>query len=532
MIKDIKKIVIVGGGSAGWMSASTLINFFPDKEITVIESPNIPTVGVGESTLGQIRNWMHVLGIKEKDFITHVDGSYKLGNKFVDFYEIGDGGFHYPFGQPLLEENNPLGLNIWQAKKVLYPETPARDYCRTFYPNITFMEKNKYSDNKHGEFGNFRPEVHVAYHFDAVKFAIWLRDNYAMKRGVKHLKAEIKDVKVDSDGVSELVLDDGTSVTADLYVDCSGFKSMLLEGALGEPFIDYSHTLPNNRAWAVQIPYTDKDKELQPFTTSTALGNGWVWNTPSWSRIGTGYVYSDKYITPEDALQEFKNHLNSENMVVPNKNRVSEELKFRELTFKPGIHKRVWVKNVVAIGLSAGFIEPLEANGLFTVHEFLLKLQKTLHRGSVSQWDIDTFNYGANRLYNDFAEFVALHYALSIRNDTEYWREIGSKTFDQKVVDALPTLHDGFIRLADKKMFQQEHSLPGGIHCVATGMNYMLVDKAAVLSWELHYGVDVKKVVDDFIEQRKQLIASWRHNTNQAPTLNEYLRKKYYEDKV
>jgi tryptophan halogenase len=286
------------------------------------------------------------------------------------------------------------------------------------------MEKNKYSDNKHGEFGNFRPEVHVAYHFDAVKFAIWLRDNYAMKRGVKHLKAEIKDVKVDSDGVSELVLDDGTSVIADLYVDCSGFKSMLLEGALGEPFIDYSHTLPNNRAWAVQIPYTDKDKELQPFTTSTALGNGWVWNTPSWSRIGTGYVYSDKYITPEDALQEFKNHLNSENMVVPNKNRVTEELKFRELTFKPGIHKRVWVKNVVAIGLSAGFIEPLEATSIWVTIEQLNTLSYFFNdMFSKNEDNISLYNEINGNSLDKILNFMYLHY-ITKRKDSEFWMNI------------------------------------------------------------------------------------------------------------
>jgi hypothetical protein len=220
----------------------------------------------------------------------------------------------------------------------------------------------------------------------------------------------------------------------------------------------------------------------------------------------------------------------SDKMSVPRTREEVDSLEYKDIKMRIGIHNRVWVKNVVAIGLSAGFIEPLESNGLFTVHEFLLKLVKSLGREVTTQFDVDTFNYGTSEMYESFAQFVALHYALSVRQDTDYWKNAIQKshTLNGKI-EYRPTVSDGFYRLADKKMFAQEHSPSGGTHCIAAGMNYFVADSVAVAAWELHYDPDMKSKIDTFVRNRKALQATWKQAAEDSPTLYEYLKEKYYE---
>ena len=528
----IEKIVIVGGGSAGWMSASTLVKTFPDKKIIVIESSSVPTVGVGESTLGQIRNWMKFIGLKEEDFFTQVDAAYKTGIKFTDFYKKDYGSFYYPFSSflPVITEDAILGLNTWLAKKHYYPETSVQDYCRTWYPNTYLLEKNKYSDNSNGKLDPYRPEIHTAYHFDAAKFGNYLRDKFCIPRGIEVIDAQVLDASINEKGIEMLFLDNGEKLTADLFVDCTGWKSLLLGNYLEEPFNSYEEMLPNNRAWATRIQYKDKEKELEVSTNCTAIENGWCWNIPLWSRLGAGYVYSDKFVDAEDAKEEFKKYLMSSKMSVPRTREEVDGLDYKDIKMRIGIHNRVWVKNVVAIGLSAGFIEPLESNGLFTVHEFLLKLVKSLGREETTQFEIDVFNYGVSELYESFVQFVALHYALSIRQDTKYWQHATQKSHTVNGrIEYKPTIGDGFYKLADKKMFLQEHHASGGTHCIATGMNYFVADSVAISAWELHYDPNIKPKVEAFVKNRKLLQDGWEQEAEQSPSLYNYLKEKYYE---
>lgn len=525
--KHIKKIVIVGGGSAGWMTAATLIRFFPNNDISVIESPDVPIVGVGESTLGGIRHWTHALGIDEKDFMAYTNASYKLSIKFTDFYEKDYGSFHYPFGAPILTDA-PEGLNEWPAKKIFYPETPVEDYCRTYYAQMPLVEGNKYSRNEDGDIDGFRPETDVAYHFDAQLFGKWLRERYCLPRGVKHISKTVVTTVTNDDGVEKLILDSGEEITADLFIDCTGWKSMLLGDALKEPFNSYADMLPNNRAWAVQIPYENPEKEIEPYTNCTAIGHGWCWNIPLWSRLGTGYVYSDKFISPEDAKEEFKEYLMSSKMTVPRTREQVDALTYRDISMRIGIHERTWVKNVVAIGLSAGFIEPLESNGLFTVHEFLMLLVSALDRPHTAQWDRDGYNTAALSIFRNVAEFVAMHYALSGRNDTNYWQAISNKTFSPEMVKRLPTINRGFADLVDKKFFHFGHLGSGGIHCVATGLNYMVMNRLNILHAEFQYGNNPKRHLDEFVFRRKFLQAKWQAAADRSPSLFQYLKDNIY----
>ena len=526
MIKNIKNIVIVGGGSAGWMSASALIRAFPDFNITVIESPDIPIVGVGESTLGGIKKFCQYLDIDEKDFIAYTGGSFKISIKFSDFYEKDYGSFHYPFGSPLLN-NHSTSTQDWLLKKAVYPEIPTDDFVDSYFASAALFKNNKFTLS---EIDNFNPKSDAAYHFDATKFGAWLRDRYACPRGVTIIQDTVEKINENDNGIKELVLKSGATVTADLFVDCTGFSSLLLGGCLKEPFISFEDKLPNNRAWATRIPFKDKAKELEPFTHCTAIDNGWVWNIPLWARIGTGYVYSDKFTTPELAKEEFKNYLMSNKMICPRTKEEVDDLEFKDIKMRIGIHRQTFVKNVVAIGLSAGFIEPLESNGLFTVHEFLFKLIKTLLRGSVAQWDRDVYNTATYLEYNAFAEFVALHYALSIRNDTPYWKYNTSKVYDPEMVFQNQQNASAFNQLHNNKMWATPPKEIAGITYVAVGMNYFILDKVNQVVYENDAGVDFKikyHQVFDSLEKRKK---RWSALAEKELTLYEFLKQNYYKE--
>lgn len=528
MSKIIDKIVIVGGGSAGWMTASTLISQFPNKKITVIESPNIPTVGVGESTIGGINRWCNLIGIKDEDFMHFTDASYKLSIKFTNFYQKDSGSFHYPFGIPTTT-GNIAGRNDWYFKKMRYPETPLSDYAECMFSNMALVNENKMIDDDRLE--EFAINRDTAYHFDAVKFAIWLRDNYCKPRGVDHIQAEVIDVVV-NDEVDYLSLDNGTQIKADLFIDCTGFKSMLLAGALNEPFSSYEHMLPNNSAWATRVPYTNKREQLVAWTECEAIQNGWVWNIPLWSRIGTGYVYSDKYINDDDALEEFKEFLK-------NKGLYRDDLEYKNLKMRVGIHKRLWVKNVCAIGLSAGFIEPLESSGLFTVHEFLLKLVRTLNRGMISQWDKDAFSSSCVKQFKVFSEFVALHYALSHRDDTPYWVANGEREYCKDLIDQnyIPysSVNEmtGFVHAVESRLTNFNYGNDfGGAHCIFSGMNYFPTDAASIIA---HNHPSPSKVHLDLMGEHSASILNakkqkWKELVKDAPVLIDYLQRKYGEN--
>jgi tryptophan halogenase len=525
-VQEYKEIIIVGGGSAGWMTAAFLIKSFPNKKITLIEAPNIPIVGVGESTIGGIRNYCEYLGINIEDFLRYTNGSLKMSIKFTDFYKENSGGFHYPFGLPFFSENH-RGQYDWLVAKALNPELPIQDYVDAYFPAASLFQQNKYSTNDHGLFDNFTPSRDVALHFDSTKFGSWLRERYAIPRGVKHIIAEVKHINSSfKNGVESLILDNGDQYKADLYIDCTGWKSLLLGQTLKEPFISYKDILPNNKAWATQLPYIDKEKEIEPFTNCTAIANGWVWNIPLWSRIGTGYVYSNEFISEEDALVEFKNHLSSNKMLFPRNKDQIESLQYRDISMRVGIHERTWVNNVIAIGLSAGFIEPLESNGLFTIHEFLFRLLKTLQRPQISQIEKDFYNMATFELFNNFAQFVSQHYLLSQRDDSEYWRAARLRPYN-KITNNL-NKNIEYRSLLDNKYHNKNIDQQAGINYISVGMNYFVYDQMDI-AYDLHYGhLNLKDYENIYWPALNKNKKRWMHAANFEPTLYEYLNKNIY----
>ena len=502
---EIKNITIVGGGSAGWMTAATLIHQFPDKNITLIESPTTPTVGVGESTLGHIKGWMHLLDIDES-FMKDCDASYKLSIRFEDFYKKDYGHFHYPFGVPNLEGNNHL-LNDWYLAS-FYKKLPITDYADSLFPGMSLVNNKRLFKNQDNSLEGFNFQRDVAYHFDATKFGLWLKNNYCIPRGVKYISEDINDIKLNYEGIESL----NNKHKADLFIDCTGFKSLLLAKQLKEPFDSYENILPNNSAWATRQPYTDKEKQINPYTDCKAVENGWIWNIPLWSRMGTGYVYSNKFISDEDALKQFQGHIGT------------SELEFRNIKMRVGLHKRLWVKNVCAIGLSAGFIEPLESNGLFTVHEFLIKLVRTLKRGHTSQWDKDVFNAGCKSMFREFAEFVSMHYAFSHREDTPYWKAVSERVYCQDLIDQKPQFINGFVLAAYNKIRDYHFSHNTGVHCVATGLNYFPTDIASVLSETKMTQKQFNDLCKNSYEHLQRKKQEWQEVALKQPTLFQTLK--------
>jgi tryptophan halogenase len=517
-MNEINSILILGGGSAGFMTAATLLNEFPNKKITLIESPITPIIGVGESTIGGIKSWTKLLNINDKDFLKHTDGSYKLSIKFTDFYEKGK-SFHYPFGEPYLKDNKAL-LNDWWFKKFIFPKTDNSNYADSHFPQMALVNQNKCFYNENNEIP-FNFNKNTAYHFDAIKFANWLKNNFCLPKGLNYIKEDIVSIEQNENGIKSL----NNKHTADLFIDCTGFKSLLLGETLKESFESYSDLLPNNSAWATRIPYADKEKELVPYTNCTAIENGWVWNIPLWNRIGTGYVYSDKFISDEDALIQFKEYLMK---IEPYKLIPCDHLEFKNIKMKVGIHKRLWVKNVCAIGLAAGFIEPLESNGLFSVHEFLIKLVRNLQRKKVSQWDKDNFTFQCKLLFRNFAEFVALHYALSHRTDTKYWQENFNKNWEEKLINLKPTLINGLLTAGYNKNIEYHFPTIGGLHCIAAGMNWSPTDLVSLKYFSQKDFKTLKKEWIPFIKNMESRKKLWEFKVKDKPSLLEFLKENIY----
>ena len=511
-------IVIVGGGSSGWMTATTLLSQFPNKKITLIESPNIATVGVGESTLGSINRWCELVGIKDTDFLTHVDGTIKLSIQFENFYRKDSGKFHYPFGKPFVE-GNVADLNDWHFKKMLYPETPVSDYAECIYPQMALVAQNKLDKNEDGKLPYFEFLKDAAYQFDAAKFGLWLKEHYCLPKGLNHILSEVKEIPLNEDGIEHLILDDGRKITADLFIDCTGFASVLMDKTLLEPFIFYSDMLPNNSAWSTKIPYKDKSKEIVTYTNCSAIDTGWVWSIPLWSRMGSGYVYSDEFVMDDDALIEFQEHIGC-----------GDELDYKNTKMRIGIHNRLWVKNVVAIGLSAGFIEPLESTGLQLTHDSLFHLVRVLQREHSNQFDRDQFTAVCKAEFRETAEFVAMHFALSQRDDTEYWRHWTNKTVAPDLVNqTFAPYTNGYSKCVSDVHRQNHHELLGGMHCIGTGMHWWPTDKPCII-WSEGYGdIDFKASFGDAVRNLVNRKLKWREAVHECPTPYEFLKENYYD---
>jgi tryptophan halogenase len=373
--------------------------------------------------------------------------TYKNSIRFTNFRENKGESFHYPFikGHDLVDKYK--GLNTWGELTSEYPDDfPPEVFSELYAPSNTFLANyNKQTDNQNGILRLFNFKEDTAYHMNAALFGQYLKDHVALPNGVKHILNEIVSHEKDDDGnISKIVCKDGLELTADLWIDCTGFRSQLLEQWMGSEFISFDNILANDKAWACPIDYNDREKEMVNYTDCHALKNGWVWNTPLWTRIGKGYVFSTKFTTEEDAKEEFVEHIAR---VHGQQHADKARNEMRLVHIKHGKRAKGWIKNVVGIGLSYGFVEPLESTGLLTTHENIIKLLEVLNRrnGYVSRMEKESYNHVVDVTVDGFASFVSIHYAFSMRTDTPYWKWATQECdYQPEMFDKFQTKQNGY----------------------------------------------------------------------------------------
>lgn len=518
---NVNSVCIVGGGSSGWMTAALLAYNLPNLKITVIEPKDIATVGVGESTLGHINRYLDCIGLtgKDSEWMPACDATYKVSIQFTDFRNKGT-RFQYPFGQ--VDYTDKVGPDDWDYIKNLHKDTDFSE----FYNPITYLADNNVMTNDASIIRNFNFTKDTAYHFDATKFGTWLKDNICIPRGVNVVRDSVAKIFRKTNGSDEvdfLQLKGSTmlKIEADLFIDCTGFKSLLLEQEMGSEFISFNDVLLNDTAIAARIPFVDKEKELHNTTDCHALQYGWAWNIPLWSRIGTGYCYSSKFTTDELAEKEFRKHLAKSDV------KRAEEAEFFKIDIRHGKRKRAWVKNVVGIGLSYGFLEPLESTGLLTTHENALRLLATLEKrnGLVKRTEIEGYNLAVDQDIESMKGFIAMHYFLSERKDSSYWKYLTEEIEFPEMYDMIvrsPRLYQEFVY--GTSAYNSWGSLDGLLY-IAAGMglrplgttecNYRMRDglvNAEALEESYNKHIHYKKQVLKYVEKMPSTFEFLRDN--------------------
>lgn len=402
---NIENIVIVGGGTAGWMAAAALAHALQQRatKITVIESSEIGTVGVGESTLPTIRGFNNVLGIDEVDFIRATQATFKLGIQFVDWRTEGHTFFH-PFAPYGAKLNGADFHHCWIKLRELGDPTSIEEYSLP----AMMARRGRFAQPAQRPVAPFANYAY-AYQFDAGLYARYLKA-YALDKGVTHIDAKIVDVRLDRESgfIQSVCLEGERDIAGDLFIDCSGFRGLLIEGALRSGYETWTHWLPCDRA--VAIPCASRE-DLTPFTRATARGAGWQWRIPLQHRTGNGYVYSSQFIGDDEAVADLRAGLDGAALAEPN-----------VLRFTTGVRKRFWNKNCIALGLAGGFIEPLESTSISLIQSGISKILTFFPDKSFEPRDIDEANRVMREEYERIRDFIILHYKATQRQDTELWR--------------------------------------------------------------------------------------------------------------
>lgn len=406
--QSISKIVIVGGGTAGWMTAAALSKVFGTLKhsITLVESELIGIVGVGEATIPMIQLYNGVLGLDENEFVRETNATFKLGIEFVDWRRQGHSYFH-PFGQLGVDMDGIGFIHYWMRWR---KSGGGLDYSH-FNAETEAARARRFMRTK-GEAGPMvMPGINYAFQFDASLYAAYLR-RFSEKRGVKRVEGKIVDVAqhADSGNIRSVKLESGEMIEGDLFIDCSGFRGLLIEQVYKAGYDDWSQWLPVNRAAAVPC---ESAGELLPYTRSTAREAGWQWRIPLQHRIGNGYVYCDQYISEDEAASKLLERLDGPARAEP-----------RTLRFVTGRRKKSWIKNCIAIGLSSGFLEPLESTSIHLIQVAIAKLLAMFPKDGLNERLINRFNQEMAFNYEDVKDFLIAHYKVTEREDTPFWRYV------------------------------------------------------------------------------------------------------------
>ncbi len=396
--KPIKNVVIAGGGTAGWMAAASLSKLLGKAiNVTLVESDDIPTVGVGEATIPTLHIFHQLLGINEAEFMAATNATFKLGISFESWRDINKDYIH-SFGF--------LGQDCWACgfqhfwlkglKKGMVSD--IGDYCP------------EHLASREGRFAVLaNQDLNHAYHLDAGLYAKFLQ-KIAYKHGCQRIEGKISKVSLDekTGNITSLKLENGKVVEGDLFIDCTGFRGLLIEDALHTGYDDWSHYLPCDSAIAVQTETVNKPV---PYTRSIARESGWQWRIPLQNRTGNGFVFCSKYMSDEEAKKTLLDNVEGKLLNEP-----------RVIKYKTGARRKHWNKNCIAIGLSSGFIEPLESTGIHLFQKAVVRLLQMFPSQGINQSDVDEYNDQTKKEADNIRDFIILHYHLTDRRDTPFWR--------------------------------------------------------------------------------------------------------------
>jgi tryptophan halogenase len=402
-MKPFNRVVIAGGGTAGWMMAALMSKLLGKRlDIKLIESEEIGTVGVGEATIPALLTYHNLLGINEAEFMAATNATFKLGISFEGWKDIGENYFH-SFGSTGNDHWSAGFQHFWLKGRA---EGLSKTYT-DYNPETVAAFANRFAHLP-------RSGLNYAYHLDAGRYAKYLRvmsESYGVQRIEGKIATVLMDGPQGKDGdITALQMQDGTRIDGDLFIDCTGFRAMLIGEALGVGYEDWSHWLPCDRAVAVQ---TASVREAWPYTRSICHPFGWQWRIPLQHRVGNGLVYSSKEMSDADAPEVLKQNVEGEVLIQP-----------RVLKFTPGQRHKVWHRNCIAVGLASGFIEPLESTSIHLIQRTAIRLMQLFPTGGMNPADVAEFNLQCERELVHIRDFIVLHYHVTNRSDSALWNHV------------------------------------------------------------------------------------------------------------
>lgn len=523
MTEPITDIVILGGGSAGWMTAAYLGKALQGSvRVSLIEADTIPKIGVGEATVPNLHKvFFHALGLSEDEWMRACNASIKSAVKLIGWRRPADSGepdhFYHPFG--LLPTCDGLPLSQYWARRRLEGDRTPYDYACLREPPFLDAKLSPRRLDGHRA-------TRYAWHFDAHLVACYLRDLCKTRWGITHVVAELDHVLIDDRGfITALRMNDGRLVTGDLFIDCSGFKALLINKAMQEPFIAMGDHLLCDSAVAAQVPHDDERHGIEPYTSAIAMKSGWTWKIPMLGRFGSGYVFSSRFATMDEAARDFCALWKLD----------PEKTALNKIRFRVGRNRRAWVRNCVSIGLSSCFLEPLESTGLYFIYASIYQLMKHFPDKRFDPVLRDRFNREIELMFDDCRDFIQAHFVVSPREDTPFWRTNKHElTLSDNIRDKMDTYRAGLpINLVsisehdyydsfdfEFRNFWTTHSY----YCIFGGLGFVPARPLPILAHRPESCVKAEAMFAAVRQQQEELVVT-------LPTMYAFLRSLHCREK-